>query len=162
MNDVPGAKEARAGQASPSPGARGKGATATTGVDGAGPIAFFDGECGLCANVVRWIVRRDRRKVFRFAPLQGSTWRTLGIGEPEDLSTLVVRDERGVHRAGDAVIAVLRRLGPGWRAMAAIGRLVPRGWRDALYRAVASRRRRGAQADACGLAGPGERSRFLP
>ncbi|HTE07093.1 MAG TPA: DCC1-like thiol-disulfide oxidoreductase family protein, partial [Planctomycetota bacterium] len=37
------------------------------------PILFFDGTCGLCSGVVRWCLRRDRRAVLHFAPLQGAT-----------------------------------------------------------------------------------------
>ena len=36
-------------------------------------IVFYDGHCILCNRVVRWVIKHDKKDVFRFAPLQGST-----------------------------------------------------------------------------------------
>ncbi|MCC6889643.1 MAG: DUF393 domain-containing protein, partial [Hyphomicrobiales bacterium] len=69
-----------------------------------GPILFFDGECGLCARSVAWCLRQDRRRVLRFAPIQGRTYREIGDpGKPTDGSTMVLVDERGLHVRSDAV-----------------------------------------------------------
>ena len=35
-------------------------------------ILFFDGVCGLCSWSVDFVMARDRRELFQFAPLQGS------------------------------------------------------------------------------------------
>ena len=34
------------------------------------PIVFFDGECGLCSRVVRFINRYEKKEVIIFSPLQ--------------------------------------------------------------------------------------------
>ena len=34
---------------------------------------FYDGHCGLCHRIVRFVIQHDREQVFRFAPLQGET-----------------------------------------------------------------------------------------
>ena len=34
-------------------------------------IVFYDGDCGLCNRFVLFLLKRDHRKVFRFAPLNG-------------------------------------------------------------------------------------------
>ena len=34
------------------------------------PIVFFDGECGLCSRVVRFINRYEKKEVISFSPLQ--------------------------------------------------------------------------------------------
>ena len=34
------------------------------------PIVFFDGECGLCSRVVRFINRYEKNDVISFSPLQ--------------------------------------------------------------------------------------------
>ncbi|PKN39805.1 MAG: hypothetical protein CVU63_14125, partial [Deltaproteobacteria bacterium HGW-Deltaproteobacteria-20] len=36
------------------------------------PIVLFDGECGLCHASVRFVVERDDRALFRFAPLDSA------------------------------------------------------------------------------------------
>ena len=59
-----------------------------------------------------------------------------------------------------AGLAVLRHLGGGWGVLAAIGGLVPRGLRDAIYNTVARNRHRLA-GEACLIPTASERARFL-
>jgi predicted DCC family thiol-disulfide oxidoreductase YuxK len=126
------------------------------------PILFYDGDCGLCAKVVQWLLRRDRHRRFRYAPLQGTTYAALGVAKPQDLSTMVLLDDRRLHERGDAALAVGRHLGGVWAFAAGVARIVPRAIRDAVYRFVARRRHRWfGHADACRLATPAERELFL-
>ena len=37
------------------------------------PLVLYDGNCGLCAKSVRWILDHERAHTIVFAPLQGST-----------------------------------------------------------------------------------------
>lgn len=124
-------------------------------------VLFYDGECGLCHRCVAWFIKHDHHDTLRFAPLQGVTYSNLDHERPEDVSSMVVVDARGLWTESNAVLAGLRAIGGFWRAMAMIGSLAPRFIRDSMYRFVA-RRRIGwfGPADACSL--PGDRSRFLP
>jgi predicted DCC family thiol-disulfide oxidoreductase YuxK len=36
-------------------------------------LVFYDGECGLCDHIVQFLLKRDSRQQFLFAPLQGKT-----------------------------------------------------------------------------------------
>ena len=126
------------------------------------PILFYDADCGLCARIVRSVLRRDRHGVFRYASLQGRTYAALGVSKPPDLSTVVLLDEAGLHERGDAVLRLGRHLGRGWGLLAALAGLVPRGVRDRVYGFVAARRQRWfGRADACARVTPAERERFL-
>lgn len=128
-----------------------------------GPTLFFDGECGLCARAVQWCLRRDRRRVLRFAPLRGETYGALDApNKPTDMTTMVLRDVDGVHVRSDAVLRLMRHVGGAWSVLAAAGRVVPRGLRDAVYRRVAARRMLwfGA-ADRCAFVKEEDRARFL-
>jgi predicted DCC family thiol-disulfide oxidoreductase YuxK len=130
---------------------------------------LFDGVCGLCDRSVRWILARDRRGEFRFAPLQGETAAAVRarhpeLPDPDETMVLVERpgapDER-VRVRSDAALAILARLGWPWRALAAL-RLLPRFLRDAAYRFVARRRARWfGTLDACRMPTPEQRERFL-
>ena len=119
------------------------------------PIVVFDGECALCNGFVAWLLRHDRRGVFRIAGSNGDVGRAVvaaaGLTDEITASTIVVWDgSRGLVRS-DAVLAIARQLGWPWRAAGA-GRLVPRAWRDRLYRAMANRRTRlEAQDPSCGV-----------
>ena len=37
------------------------------------PVVLYDGTCGLCHRSVRWLMKRDRRRLW-YAPLQGETF----------------------------------------------------------------------------------------
>lgn len=125
---------------------------------------MFDGVCALCSGWVRFLLRRDRRACFRFAPMQGAVGRTLlrarGFDPDDPLSFLLVDGDAAWHDSA-AVIEVLRRLGGAWR-LAMLGGLVPRRVRDAGYRLLARHRYRvfGRRA-ACMVPPPGTADRFL-
>jgi predicted DCC family thiol-disulfide oxidoreductase YuxK len=127
-------------------------------------IVYFDGLCPLCDGLVAFLFRRDRRHRLRFAPLQGETAaRDLpGSDRTDAPPSLVVRDDRGIHRRSAAVLAAFAGLGWPWRAIGVL-RFVPRGLRDAGYEAVARRRRRWfGRRDSCRHPSPEERGSFLP
>lgn len=110
-----------------------------------GPVLFFDGECGLCYRVVLWLMRRDRRGVLRFAPLQGvaaqAYLRVHGL-PTEDFDSLVyvpdwaARERREFLLRTDGALAAARAVG-GWGAVVAWARVLPRAWRDGVYRVIA-------------------------
>jgi len=127
-------------------------------------IVFYDGECALCNGFVEWLLRRDRRRVLHFAPLQGETAaRTIGKleGDPDEW-TIILLDSDGRHERSDAAIRILRQIG-GVCAVAGAIRILPRRFRDWCYRLIA-RRRRGwfGRADACRLPTIDERRQLLP
>lgn len=125
-------------------------------------IVFYDGHCGLCNGVVRWLLRIDRKGALRFAPLQGSTAREKLAGLRQDLDALVYwREGQPVRDSSDAILSILRDLGWPWRALSGF-LWVPKGFRDAIYRALARRRYRlFGRYESCPLPEPSVRDRFL-
>jgi predicted DCC family thiol-disulfide oxidoreductase YuxK len=112
----------------------------------AGPLLFFDGECGLCNRIVRGLLRLDRRGRLHFAPLQGATaqqyLRTHGL-PTEDFDTIVYvpewsrRDWPEHLVRTTAIIAALRAIGGGrTRMLAALIAIFPARVRDAGYRLI--------------------------
>jgi predicted DCC family thiol-disulfide oxidoreductase YuxK len=106
------------------------------------PVIVFDGQCVLCSANAQFILRRDRRRLFRLAAMQGEAGATLlranGL-DPADPETLIVVDGDRVLRDSDAILYIYRSLGWPWRAAAAAS-VVPQSWRDAAYRWVARNR----------------------
>ena len=43
-------------------------------------LVLYDGVCALCNGLVKFVVKRDRRDRFRFAPLQGERARAIVRG----------------------------------------------------------------------------------
>ncbi len=113
---------------------------------GDGPVLLFDAECGLCNALVRLMLRRDRKGMLRFAPLQGDygqrVLRRLGLPLTDfDSLVFLPRGEAGlglVRTAG--ALAAMEILDGGWGRAARVFRRVPAGLRDAIYRLVARTR----------------------
>jgi len=132
-------------------------------------VILYDGLCGLCNRGVRFVLKRDRKGVFRFASLQSSAGREIlarhGIA-PAALDTFyVVRDfglagERVLSKSS-AAIYTAARLGGIWKA-AAVLRVLPPRVRDLLYDTVARHRYRlFGRYDTCPLPEARYRDRFI-
>ncbi len=128
-------------------------------------LILFDGVCHFCAASVRFILRRDPRGHFHFAPLQSALGRQIcaahGLNQ-NALDTLVyARDGQPPLIRSDAALAVAAGLGWPWRALAVL-RLIPRPVRDAAYQFIANNRYRWfGQSDACMVPTAEQRARFL-
>jgi predicted DCC family thiol-disulfide oxidoreductase YuxK len=125
--------------------------------------------CGLCNRAVTFVLRRDRRAVFAFAPLQSTVGRTIleRFGRPADsLDTfLVIADYQSsaarLFAKSDASLFVTRALGGWWRGLAPL-RLLPVRLRDVVYDWIASRRYRWfGRLDQCELPSDHTRGRFI-
>lgn len=126
-------------------------------------LLLFDGVCNLCNGLVRFVLRHDRRGVFRFSTLQSATARQLlGAHIAEAATTFVYWRLGKPMTRSTAALNVARQLPGAWPL--AYGLIVvPRFIRDAVYNLVARHRynwfgRRGA----CMVPGPDVAGRFLP
>ena len=130
------------------------------------PVLLYDGVCALCNGLVRFLLRRDKTGLFRFAPLEGAAARELmGAGEGAEGVVLVVDalwPAQREYRRSDAVAEALELLGGRWRALGSALRMVPRGLREWGYGVVARMRYRvfGRYA-VCPIPAAGERKRFV-
>lgn len=102
---------------------------------------FYDGTCGFCHGVVRFVLGEGCEARFRFAPLQGSHFSVavreeVRRGLPD--SFVLVTDDGGVLLKSDAAVHLLRRLGGWWLPAAWLLARVPRPLRDACYDFVGS------------------------
>ena len=128
------------------------------------PLIYFDGLCNLCDGFVRFVIARDRRARFRFAPLQGDTAaaRLGGRFGGNELQTVVLEEARRFRVRSDAALAILTGLGGLWRLAGAL-RIIPRRVRDAIYDQVARKRFAWyGRRDTCRVPTPEEAQRFLP
>jgi predicted DCC family thiol-disulfide oxidoreductase YuxK len=128
-------------------------------------ILVFDGVCVLCSRWVRFVLRRDRRGLYKFAAMQSASGRRLlaqhGI-DPDDPMSFLLLDQGSGYTDSDAIVRVLRSFGPGWQVLAAIVSIVPRFIRDRVYRWVARHRYRlFGQREVCMVPGPDVADRFL-
>lgn len=130
------------------------------------PVILFDGVCNLCNASVLFVIDRDPRARFAFAPLQGEEAAAL-LGErgrrtdPENPASILLVENDRVYDRSTAALRIARHLSGLWPALSVL-LLVPRPLRDAVYDWAASRRYRWfGRLDACRLPTPELRSRFL-
>lgn len=127
-------------------------------------LLLFDGVCNLCNGLVQFIIRNDRRRMFRFAPLQSpvaqAMLRNRGL-DPGNLTSLVYCRKGIVLTRSSAALHVARDLGRAWQLAYALI-LVPRFLRDAMYDLVARKRYRWfGKKDQCTVPTAELRDRFL-
>jgi predicted DCC family thiol-disulfide oxidoreductase YuxK len=133
------------------------------------PIVLYDGVCGLCNRLVQFILKHDSLDRFRFASLQSEFAQSLmthhGV-DPHDLDTVYVvknheRSDETLLARSDAILYMLKELGGIW-SLAGVGRVLPRGLRDAVYKIVARNRYRVfGKHESCMLPEPKHRAKFL-
>ena len=128
-------------------------------------IVLYDGVCNLCADSIQFILPRDPRGIFRFAPLQGEFAKSVlaqyGISDLAALESVILIEDGKPVLFSSAALRIARQLTFPWN-LSAVFLVVPRPIRDAVYRWIARNRYRwfGKQA-ACLLPRPEWRTRFL-
>jgi predicted DCC family thiol-disulfide oxidoreductase YuxK len=124
---------------------------------------LFDGVCNLCNGAVRFIAANDPAGRVAFLPLQSArAAQLLGEAAPaaDDGTVVLLANGRRYDRSDAALHVALELRQPWPLAFAAI--LLPRAWRDRVYRWIARNRYRWfGRREACPLPPPGLRDRFL-
>lgn len=128
------------------------------------PILLFDGVCNLCNGTVRFVVARDAKRQFLFAPLQSEVGKALlrrhGLTS-DALDTFVLIEHSRVYTRSTAALRVARSLRTPWWALYALI-WIPRAIRDRVYGLVARRRYDWfGRRETCSLPAPHLRDRFL-
>ena len=130
-----------------------------------GPILLYDGSCGVCSEMVQWVLAHERSHSLRFAPLESAVGEELracaGVGADVDSVVWAELREGRVHTEtrSSAALRVVDYIGGPWRWLTLL-RVVPTFIRDAGYRAFAKLRYR-LRAQACLVPTANERARFL-
>jgi predicted DCC family thiol-disulfide oxidoreductase YuxK len=129
------------------------------------PVVLFDGVCNLCNAWVSFLVDRDPEGSLRFGSLQSPQVRDLlarvGREVPVELDSVILVEGDRVYERSTAVLRTIGHLGGAWRVFRLL-LAIPAPARDAVYRAVAaSRYRLFGRRNACRVATPGERERFI-
>ena len=132
-------------------------------------LVLYDGTCGLCHGLVKFVLVRDPGGLFHFASLQGpAAARHLAPfgGVPSRLTTVYVitnypRENRACWVKARAALFLFSAIGWPWRAASMLG-VLPTAWLDRGYDLVARNRHRlfGRQ-EACLTPRPEYRHRFV-
>ncbi len=105
-------------------------------------IIYFDGVCNLCNSSVQFVLKRDKKKVFRFATLQGnhakSTFAKFSLPHA-DLSSIVLLEHNTVYTQSTAALRIAKKLNALWPLLY-LFIIIPKPIRDAVYNYIAKNR----------------------
>jgi predicted DCC family thiol-disulfide oxidoreductase YuxK len=107
-------------------------------------IIIFDGVCNVCSGWVRFLEHHRIDPPFKLIPMQTDEGKALLIEygiDPEDPTTFLVLDRGQQFTESDGTIHIITTLGGLWSAFEA-ARVIPKTWRDSLYRLLARNRYR--------------------
>lgn len=128
-------------------------------------ILLFDGVCNLCDGLVQYVIKHDKKDIFRFDSLQSENGmailKHLGV-DPEKMDSMVVYvPGKAYYVQSDAALEIGKHV--GWKIPAVLAQVFPKGLRDAVYRYVARNRYKWyGKKDQCMLPTPEIRAKFLP
>ena len=128
------------------------------------PLLLFDGVCNLCNGAVQFIIDRDKRNLFRFASLQSELGRSVLRKYDIDstsLDTVVLVQKGRAYTHSEAALRTAAQLDGGYRLLS-VFRILPRFFRDGVYRFIARNRYRWfGREEACRLPRPEWRAKFV-
>jgi len=105
-------------------------------------VVLFDGVCRLCGAWARFLIRFDRRQIFKLATMQSDEGRKIRdwYGLPVDgCESMILVEGSRMYTKSSAFVRVVARLPLPWKA-AAILWLIPSAIRDWMYDRVALNR----------------------
>lgn len=127
-------------------------------------VILFDGFCVLCNSSVHWLLRHDKRLQFLFAPLQSEAGKELSgkYNLPDKIETVIMLSPNGkVFTHSDVTLEAFKILGGGYRVLSWL-LIIPKGFRDWVYRIVAKNRYRWfGKKETCMMPDPKWKDRFL-
>ena len=127
------------------------------------PIILFDGVCNLCNGSIQFVIKRDKKSVFRFGALQSEEAKEILSSfhtTAEEVNSAILIENGKMFLASTAVIKILSRL-PHWHWFR-IFMVVPKFLRDFAYHAVGKYRYKifGRQ-ESCMIPTPELKAKFI-
>lgn len=124
---------------------------------------FYDGDCGFCNQTVQWILNKDRKDQFLFAPLQGEFGQKFlyerGLSK-DDLNTLYLWKPKEFYLMRSQAVFQIAKLLGGTSTFLSYLRVFPSGLTDFFYNQI-SRRRKQIPVKNCELPSPTDQKKFL-
>lgn len=127
-------------------------------------IILFDGVCNFCNSTINFIIKKDKKKIFRFAALQSEAGKQLlkQYNLPTDkLDSFVLLKNGKAYKKTTAALHLYPQLGTAWK-LVNIFWVFPALIRDVAYNIIANNRYRWfGKKDHCMIPSAEVRSLFL-
>ncbi|MFH6603943.1 thiol-disulfide oxidoreductase DCC family protein [Maribacter algicola] len=128
-------------------------------------IILFDGVCNLCNRSVQFVIKRDKKDVFRYAPLQGEFGQTFiserNIDTSKIDSIILAEPGKAYYVKSTAALEIAKHLGGAW-PLISVFTWIPEGIRNIVYDFVARKRYKWfGKKDQCMVPTPALKAKFL-
>ena len=127
-------------------------------------IILFDGVCNLCNDAVKFIIRHDKKDVFRFTALQSAVGMVMVTEQGIDTSkidSIILIDEDKSFAKSTAALKIARHLEGGYPLLYGF-MIVPNFIRNWVYDIIAKNRYKWfGKKDACMIPTPELKKKFL-
>lgn len=127
-------------------------------------LVVFDGVCNFCNSMVNFIIRNDKKNIFRFVPFQSDATtellRSANVPVHYFESVIYVQNGKAYYKT-TAILKILKELG-GFRQLFYVFIIVPSFIRNFFYDLVGNNRYRlFGKRESCMVPTPEAISRFL-
>jgi predicted DCC family thiol-disulfide oxidoreductase YuxK len=128
------------------------------------PIVLFDGICNFCNGTVNFLIRQDKKKVLKFAPLQSETGQrlleTYGISGDSLESFILIHKGKALKKSS-AALTLFNQLPWYWKWMQLFW-ILPPVIRNGIYNFIARNRYKWfGKKESCMIPTAEVRERFL-
>lgn len=106
------------------------------------PVILFDGVCNLCNRTVQFVIKRDKRNIFRFAALQSEAGQQILQNykqDASDFSSFILFTDDVIYTKSTAALMVAKKLGSPWSLLYSLI-IIPAFIRNSIYSFIAKRR----------------------
>lgn len=126
------------------------------------PIIFFDGVCNLCNGAINFIIDRDKKSYFKFAPLQSSVAETyISRSVIKNTDSIILWESGQLYSKSSAALKIARHLDGAWKAFY-VFIIIPKFIRDFVYDIIAKNRYKWfGKRDSCRMPNEEIKNRFL-
>ena len=107
-------------------------------------VILFDGVCNLCNSSVQFVIKHDKKQHFVFAALQSDVARELLLQYPKKIikkDSIILLKNNNIYTESTAALLIAKEFGGFWKIFQVFW-IVPKYFRDMIYRFVAKNRYR--------------------
>lgn len=128
-------------------------------------IILFDGICNLCNSAVQFVIKRDKKDVFRFVALQSDLGKEIcnyiGVDQKEIDSMILYESGIAYYYKSEAVLKIASYLG-SFYSLLSVFKIIPTKISDFVYDYVAKNRYRWyGKKEYCMIPTPELKAKFL-
>jgi len=128
-------------------------------------IILFDGICNLCDATVQFLIKRDKKDIFRFVAIQSEIGQQIikhiGIDTSKTDSIILYEPGHAYYYKAEAALKIAKELG-GIYSLLSVFLLLPKGLSNIVYDYIARNRYKWyGKKDACMIPTPAMKAKFL-